>query len=408
MAENTPISAGSPAKIHADIVERLRARRAEIEQAIYARIREAVPDPVSERDPAYQTGLHGAIAAIVEYYLEGIERGPEGLGPIPSAATAQARRAARANVSIGTVLRRYVAGHRRLGELVAEEAAQSDMSNDGAALHYLHRTQEALLEHLAAVIEREYHHQRERIAYPLDQRRAEIVQQLLFRDPVDPVELMELDYDLHTSWHLGVIVTGASVEQTLQGLKATFGRKFLYVSGSEGTTWAWVGERRRFTAADVESRLCANRIPGVTLAIGGPGRGIDGWRQTHREAREALPLALRTPEKPVWYADSPLLAAALQNDTLARWLKDSLTPLSNRADGGVGLLQTLRAYIDAECNRSSAASALRLSRHTVESRLRTAERLLGHPLRGCLPELDVALRLRELEDAALEDPSPAR
>jgi hypothetical protein len=33
----------------------------------------------------------------------------------------------------------------------------------------------------------------------------------------------------------------------------------------------------------------------------------------------------------------------------------------------------------------------------VESRLRTAEQLLGQPLRTCLPELDVALALEELE-----------
>jgi DNA-binding PucR family transcriptional regulator len=82
-----------------------------------------------------------------------------------------------------------------------------------------------------------------------------------------------------------------------------------------------------------------------------------------------------------------------------RWLKDFLAPLRSYKDGGVGLLQTLRALIDAECNRRAAATALDIDRHTVESRLRTAEELLGRTLLTCLPELDIALRLEELDGA---------
>jgi DNA-binding PucR family transcriptional regulator len=143
------------------------------------------------------------------------------------------------------------------------------------------------------------------------------------------------------------------------------------------------------------------------LVIGGPARGLDGWRQTHREARDALVVALRKPERIVRYADSPLFAAAVQNDTLMRWLKDFLAPLRSQKDGGIGLLQTLRALIDAECNRRAAASALDVDRHTVESRLRTAEQLLGRTLPTCLPELDIALRLEEF-DGAITAAGPSR
>jgi DNA-binding PucR family transcriptional regulator len=144
------------------------------------------------------------------------------------------------------------------------------------------------------------------------------------------------------------------------------------------------------------------------LAIGEPGRGIDGWRLTHYQAQEALGIAARKPEKFARYADDPLLAAALQHDRLARWLKGFLSPLDSRGDGPK-LRQTLRAYIDAECNATSAAPLLKISRHTVESHVRAAEELLDRPLRTCLAELDVALRLEELDEAASkEDPSPAQ
>ena len=72
-----------------------------------------------------------------------------------------------------------------------------------------------------------------------------------------------------------------------------------------------------------------------------------------------------------------------------------LTPLRRQSDGGTRTFEALRAYIDAECNHSSAAHALGVGRHTMERRVRAAEELLGCPLRACLPELDVALRLEE-------------
>jgi DNA-binding PucR family transcriptional regulator len=58
--------------------------------------------------------------------------------------------------------------------------------------------------------------------------------------------------------------------------------------------------------------------------------------------------------------------------------------------------ETLRAYLKAGCNASSAASALGVVRHTVESRVRAVEQILDKGLNTCLSELEVALRLHEL------------
>jgi hypothetical protein len=48
---------------------------------------------------------------------------------------------------------------------------------------------------------------------------------------------------------------------------------------------------------------------------------------------------------------------------------------------------------------------LGVNRHTVESRLGTAQQHLGRPLHTCLIELKLALRLEQCESA--EDRSPA-
>lgn len=247
---------------------------------------------------------------------------------------------------------------------------------------------------------------RQLVAHSTEQRRTEIVRRLLSREPVDAAELAELDYEVHTSWHVGLIATGAGAEQVVRQLKAHFGRRFLPVS-LDGRVWAWVGGANMPAAAEIE-RLSINGHVGLLLAVGEPGRGIDGWRLTHDQAEEALRVALHKPEKFARYADGRLLAATLQNDTLAKSLKQKyLVPLQSHRDGGVTLRRTLRTYIDAECNATCAAQALKVGRRAVKGRVCTAERLIGCRLRECLAELDAALRLEELEGAVGVNAAPA-
>jgi PucR-like helix-turn-helix protein/diguanylate cyclase with GGDEF domain len=253
----------------------------------------------------------------------------------------------------------------------------------------------AELERLTAMIGAEDVEGSEAMAHQPVQRRVKIVQRLLAEEPVEFAELAELGYDLHASWHLGVIASGTGVQDALWCVKARLGCEVLLVTCEDGTVWAWLGSARQLKVTDVEHLLSASGATEMSLAVGGWGKDLKGWRQTHREAKGALLLARRRPERVVRYADRPLLAAALENDTVATWLKEFLSPLCSRSDSA-SLLKTLRAYIDAECNKSSAASALEVRGHTVGSRLRRTEELLDRPLHTCLGELDVALRLTEL------------
>jgi hypothetical protein len=267
--------------------------------------------------------------------------------------------------------------------------------SDRPGLRHLSRTQDALLERLAAAIERDYDDAHDSIARHPEQRRTEIVQRLLAEEPVGFAELAELDYELRACWHLGMIATGSGPQAALRCVKPHLGWKFLQVSQGD-TVWVWLGASRKFEGGQVERLLSANAATWGSLALGGVWSGLDGWRQTHQEAKGALPLALQRPGKIARYADGPLLAAALENETLAMWLREFLTPLRSRHDGGLTLLETLRAYIDADCNSSSAASMLNVRRQTVTSRLRIVQELLGRELRTCLAALDTALRLADL------------
>jgi purine catabolism regulator len=136
---------------------------------------------------------------------------------------------------------------------------------------------------------------------------------------------------------------------------------------------------------------------GAKAAIGEQAQGLAGWRLSHRQARAVLPVALRSSEPFVRYADAALLAAVLADELLADSLRRIyIEPLEEGRDGGQVALETLRAYFEAGGNVSSAAAALGVKRHTITNRLRLVEERIGRPLDSCAAELEVALRLRQL------------
>jgi hypothetical protein len=380
--------------IREGLAERLRARRPELEEAIFARFRDVGFDPAVGEDAEYVAGARAAVAEAVDYGLLAIKHGEDGFDSIPPAAVAQARRAARNSVSLERVLLRYNAGHTLVEDFVMQEAEHGDFSNQRIALRDVLKTQGALLNHFTTSIAQQYQQEVERLAHSPELRRTEQVQRLLAGAPVDAAELgYEFDAE-----HVGVIAMGGKAGETVRGLAAELGRELLSVSRSERTVWAWLGGQRRLASADIERLLLVKRPADVSLAIGESSVGIDGWRLTHRQAQAAMLVALRRPQRLTWYADVALLAAMLRDRELARSLVEiHLSPLEDQRDGGVVARRTLRAYFAAGCNAATAAAALGVNRHTVERRLHTIEEKIGRLLHTCHAELEVALRLEELE-----------
>jgi hypothetical protein len=138
------------------VLERLRARRGRLVDTIHARVQELVPVVAGADDATYQAGLGAAIGAVVDYRLRAIEQGADGVGPVPEQALRQARLAAGVGVGLGTVLRRYVAGHRCLCELIAAEIEWAGLVDDASVLLRVNDSQELLLERIASAIEQAY------------------------------------------------------------------------------------------------------------------------------------------------------------------------------------------------------------------------------------------------------------
>jgi PucR-like helix-turn-helix protein len=382
-------------EVRSRVVDRMRVRRGEIDDAIHLGILDAVPDPVGDGNVDYREGLRETITAVLDYALDGLQRGSEGLGPVPIAAVAQARLAARAGIRLDIVLRRYIAGYRLLGEFIAVEIERAGLSTSSQVPRYLRHSQEALLEELTAQISAAYNDEREQVLRSSESRRAQTVHRALTGGELGPEDLGELAYQFD-SCHLGVVAVGAAAGSVVDEIARRLGRRLLQVAPGDDIVWAWIGGERELAGREIEGALTAVCPVDLSLAVGEQRWAIDGWRETHDQALAALAIALRRPGTPIRYASSPLLAAALRDETLANWLRGFLAPLDDPPHRRIGLRRVLRAYIDAECNRSSAASALGTGRHTVGSRLRAAEVLLGRPVHTCLAEIDVALRLEDL------------
>jgi AcrR family transcriptional regulator len=156
---------GALEEVRAGVVERLRGRRAEIEEVIFARVRDPAPAAVRFADPEYVARLRAAITAAVDFVLTGIERAGESSSPqIPSAAVAQARCAARGRVGLDTVLCPYLDGYALLEDFVIQQADHGDFAGQTAALRRVLGISASLLDRLITSITSAYMQEAERVA----------------------------------------------------------------------------------------------------------------------------------------------------------------------------------------------------------------------------------------------------
>jgi PucR C-terminal helix-turn-helix domain/GGDEF-like domain len=239
---------------------------------------------------------------------------------------------------------------------------------------------------------RAYAEERERLLRSEEQRRTQLVRGLLAGEELDAGDL---GYELDGP-HLGVIAWGPDAEEALDALAAALDAPLLRVAVDRTAAWAWLGAERW---AGGQEQALRRFVPpgGVRLAVAGPAADLEGFRRVHDEAAQAHRMALRGVEPLTRYDDVALLALAAQDEERARGFRDhELGPLAAHGEREQILRETLRAYLGAAQNASSAAALLGVHERTVANRIRTIEERLGLPVASRSAELDVALRLHEL------------
>jgi purine catabolism regulator len=132
----------------------------------------------------------------------------------------------------------------------------------------------------------------------------------------------------------------------------------------------------------------------VLCGVGLPCQDLSDWRDSFRQAGQALEMARRLGErKPLYFPDLSVYRLLLQiehNPELGAFLEQMLGPLM-AYEGGRELIHTLEAYFDHNGNLSQTAEALFIHRNTLVYRMERVEEILDLDLDR--PDTRLALQL---------------
>ncbi len=210
----------------------------------------------------------------------------------------------------------------------------------------------------------------------------------------------QLGYPLTGSHTAAVVWTSehASMDQ-LESVaehlvRASDARRRLTVVAGAGTLWVWLPVARA-----PRSAAYLAEYPEIRVAVGRPGRDIDGFRGSHLDALTAQRMLARltSPQQYARYEDVQMVALLTTDPAQAdEFVTDTLGDLEH-ADREI--LDVVRAYVREQCNTSRTAERLYSHRNTVIRRLARADELLPRPLAENLVAVAAALDLLKWRQA---------
>jgi hypothetical protein len=300
---------------------------------------------------------------------------------------------------LGLALQGYRLGHRV--QRTAWERAVRDLAlpvaDERELLERGSRFMFAYADRCSWWMEAEYTRERDGVLRSAEQRRMQVISALL--DGRQDVDLDALGYEIGAE-HLAIVACGARAREAIEELARDVGGHLLVVDVDPTTSWGWVTAP---SSAEMRRALRSLSPPdGARVAVGGPAPAADGFRRAHEEALDAERIGRRRHPPVTVYDDVALEVLAARDEAAAREFVARELGNLDRDDEREGVLRdTLRAYLAAGQQASSASALLGVHERTVANRLRAAEERLGRPIAARHAELDTALRLREL----LSDPS---
>jgi hypothetical protein len=300
--------------------------------------------------------------------------------------------AVHAGMSVAGVLQAFRIGHSSSWEvwLDVTEALDVADSERPAVLRNISRFAIAYDDRLMNMVAEEFELELRRTAASPSKRRMKVVRDLI-EGVVD--EAPELEYPMEIE-HLGVIAWGSDALATLQGLRDALNRQLLWAEVQESLLVGWLGSGSSLEPGWRRALVAFAPVGDGSVAIGSPGFGVEGFRNSHRQAGEAHVVARRLGGRVTVYDEVAFEALALRDEPAAREVVASvLAGLDAPEARTEQLRETLRAYFAAHQNAASAASALGVHEQTVARRLRSIEEMTGSPVHARSAELELALRL---------------
>lgn len=388
---------------------------AELVELLHGEIPELGDDPAGREETRRSTTVHMLAFARM---MRAKER-PDRVEPVPEA-IAFARATVHRGVSLSLVLRAYHLAHgfylhaweQRLGSARLDAVTLHDATQKLVAMTF------AFFDGLAQRLTEEYERERERWLRGAQALRAETIRAIVAGEKVDADSCSRvLGYELRRT-HTGLVLWAqppggeetalAKLESAAAETAAALGcPRPLVLEVGTGRLWVWAGTDTPPDAVAIDALAQAPRQDGVSVAIGDPGEGIEGFRRSHRDADDAARVAMIASKRAgsVVRYRSVQLGALLSGDLArtVRYVREQLGPLAAADDEAARLRATLKVYLEEHASRIAAARRLGIHQNTVAKRVKACRDLLGHDIDEGGVDLQVALVLAQaLGDAVLE------
>jgi diguanylate cyclase with GGDEF domain/PucR-like helix-turn-helix protein len=375
------------------VTEAVREREDELVVRMLERFAEDVPDSGVGQDPDMTTAVRLSCYGNLHAALTQLARGGP---PLPSGPPAEAIQAARtsvqADVPLDVLLQTY-----RVGQAVCWDAmldavnamSELDSQTRSDALRFCTQYLFAYVDAVMPFVADEYTRERDRLLRGREQRRVQLIRDLLDGGDVDAGDL---GYDLNAV-HRGVAAWGTGADAELARLAEALHAHPLVVAVSGQTVWGWLAGG---AASDDRALRAAIGEWAGGIAFGRAATGPDGFRHSHRQARAAHRIGVATNASVTHFDDVELECLLLADERAARaFVASQLAPLDAGRDG-LKLRETLDAYFACAFNASAAAAKLKVNDRTIAYRLNNIEQLLGRSVRTRQTELQAAIRLERI------------
>ncbi len=282
-------------------------------------------------------------------------------------------------------------------------AATSDLDELRELMKISERSMSTFIDDSIAALDEYVDQERAELARGASAERHATVQLLLEGAPIARARAeSRLGYAL-TGSHLAAIIWSASdtdssgLDAAAEAMMRVCGAtRRLTLNASASALWVWVPAAAAPAVEATEAAL-ADRA-GIHVALGRPGRDLEGFRRSHLDALAAQRVLARvgSERRVVRYEDVALVSVLTADMAQAdQFVSDTLGDL---ASADATLRDTALTYVRERFNASAAAEKLYTHRNTVERRLARVDQLLPVPLADNAASVVAALMLVQLRD----------
>ena len=344
----------------------------------------------------------------------------------PTTALEYARRLAQQGVPVNALVRAYRLGQRQMNELVFAELRAIDIPEPMRVpvIEAITATLFEYIDWMSQQVVAIYEEERERWLENQNSLRALRVREVLAANKSIDVDAATNSIRYPLRWHhLGLVMwypeTGSEGDQLARlqrylrelGESAGAAASPLFIAADRSCGWGWLPYRAAVADAPAKVRqFTLARPDSPSVAIGTMADGVEGFRQSHRQAETARRVALiaKRPEPTVISATDPGLSvvARLGGDVADTrdWVASVLGDLAADNENDGRLRETLRLFLACGSSYKVAAEELNLHFNSVKYRVGRAVARRGREISSDRLDVELALLACHWYGAAVLQP----